>query len=529
MKRIVNIYNFVRAIEPRSERITPEVLLETTAKQIGQVAALELPATFALQYDALIDPRYQKLIKDELPANCEVAAWWEITQPHALKAGLEWRGRFPWDWHAHVGFATGYTPAEREKLVDVYMQDFKSIFGSYPLTAGSWFIDAHTLSYMADKYDLVASCNCKDQVGTDGYTLWGGYWNQAYYPSRKNAYMPAQDSDAQIPMPVFRMLGSDPIYQYDDNIGSDHQHVVSLEPVYGKSGADPDWVNWFLDLTADGPCLAFAYAQAGQENSFTWDRFKDGLTYQVNRLAQMAADGRISIETLAESGKWYRSQFEVTPATAVTALEDWKGEGRGTVWYNSRFYRANMLWQNGAFRIRDIHMFDQEYASPYLDQPLRQSSCNYTTLPIMDGFHWSTIDDHAGVSVVEKTPDGVRPMTFGAPEVVEQDASTLRITCAAQGVGALQIVCREDAMTFTLQPTSDAPKWALHFHTSADRQPPVVGIEDTAVTYRYEGYEYRMRCRHAGVEPCGDAGTRQFLIVPEGDTVALEFGNAKPG
>ena len=35
-----------------------------------------------------------------------------------------WRGRFPWDWHADVGFATGYTPEEREKLVDVYMNDF---------------------------------------------------------------------------------------------------------------------------------------------------------------------------------------------------------------------------------------------------------------------------------------------------------------------------------------------------------------------------------------------------------------------
>ena len=30
--------------------------------------------------------------------------------------------------------------------------------------------------------------------GTDGYTLWGGYWNQAYYPSRLNSYMPAQHS-----------------------------------------------------------------------------------------------------------------------------------------------------------------------------------------------------------------------------------------------------------------------------------------------------------------------------------------------
>lgn len=59
------------------------------------------------------------------------------------------------------------------------------IFGVYPKSVGSWFIDAVTLKYMAERYGVVASCNCKDQIGTDGYTLWGGYWNQGYYPSIK--------------------------------------------------------------------------------------------------------------------------------------------------------------------------------------------------------------------------------------------------------------------------------------------------------------------------------------------------------
>ena len=54
------------------------------------------------------------------------------------KAGIKWHGRFPWDWHAHVGFAPGYTPDEREKLVDVYMHDFHDIFGCFPKSVGSW-------------------------------------------------------------------------------------------------------------------------------------------------------------------------------------------------------------------------------------------------------------------------------------------------------------------------------------------------------------------------------------------------------
>jgi hypothetical protein len=138
-------------------------------------------------------------------------------------------GRYPWDWHANVGFSVGYTPEEREKLVDVYMKDFKNIYGYYPKSVGSWYIDAHTLKYMYKKYGIVASCNCRDQIGTDGYTLWGGYWNQAYYPSVKNAYMPAQTETNQIPVPVFRMLGCDHVPQYDAKLKMKRQGNVTFK------------------------------------------------------------------------------------------------------------------------------------------------------------------------------------------------------------------------------------------------------------------------------------------------------------
>ncbi len=70
--------------------------------------------------------------------------------------------------HANIAFSTRYTKEERERLVDVYMAKFKEIFGTYPKSVGSWFIDAHTLGYMYDKYKIVASCNCKGPSG-DGW------------------------------------------------------------------------------------------------------------------------------------------------------------------------------------------------------------------------------------------------------------------------------------------------------------------------------------------------------------------------
>lgn len=184
--RIVNIINFIRLLEPRyNGKITEDILYQTVVNQLDMMKKHNLAGTFLLQYDALMNSRYQKLLKD-MPKEYEIGAWWEIPQPLVEKAGMKWRGRFPWDWHVNVGFSVGYTPDERKKLVDIYFEDFKEIFGFYPKSVGSWFIDEVTLNYMHEKYGIVASCNCRDQIGTDGYTLWGGYWNQAYYPSKVN-------------------------------------------------------------------------------------------------------------------------------------------------------------------------------------------------------------------------------------------------------------------------------------------------------------------------------------------------------
>ena len=120
--RIVNIINFIRYTEPRSEEPLEEVLYQTVVSQAEDLRSKDLIGTYLLQYDALIYPPYQELMKEEIARGCEVGAWWEITQPHVEAAGMTWRGRFPWDWHAHVDFSVGYTQPEREKLVDVYME-----------------------------------------------------------------------------------------------------------------------------------------------------------------------------------------------------------------------------------------------------------------------------------------------------------------------------------------------------------------------------------------------------------------------
>ena len=100
--RIINIINFIRQTDYRVEN-ADSLLYETVCEQVKLVNKYDLPATFLLQYDALINPLYQDLLKSKLNDHSEIGAWWELTQPQIEAAGIKWRGEHSWvsngsDW-----------------------------------------------------------------------------------------------------------------------------------------------------------------------------------------------------------------------------------------------------------------------------------------------------------------------------------------------------------------------------------------------------------------------------------------------
>ncbi|WP_080903979.1 hypothetical protein [Parabacteroides sp. Marseille-P3160] len=521
--RIINIINFIRQTDYRVEN-ADSLLFETVHEQIKLLNKYGFPGTFLFQYDALINPKYQELMKSELSEQCEIGAWWEITQPHVEDAGIKWRGEHSWVSHANIAFTTGYTRLERKKLVDVYMTKFKEIYGYYPKSVGSWFIDSYTLEYMYEKYGIVASCNCKDQVGTDGYTLWGGYWNQAYYPSKVNAYMPAQNAQSQIPVPIFRMLGSDPIYQYDAGLGNSRQGVISLEPVYKESGMDERWIRYYLESIVNQPSLAFNYAQAGQENSFTWKAMKLGLARQFHLFDSLSRNHKIQIETLEHSGRWFKEHFTVTPATAVIALQDIRDEGRKTVWFNSRYYRVNLLWENKSFRFRDIHLFDEKFKSAYYEKEGIGSQFFYYTLPVVDGFMWSTTGDRAGLRIMKIKNDGSKEeIRLNAPVVTEPSKDRLQVECKDENGNAFKIVFREDRFDVSCKPKEKGLKWMLELKTAEGKELPFQSIGNKQIKAEFQNYKYEISCLKGSIE--NGSGDSIFRLIPAKNELSIDCTN----
>ncbi|MEX6688811.1 hypothetical protein QTN47_14990 [Danxiaibacter flavus] len=513
--RIINIVNFIRQIEPRDSAITKDVLYQTVVKQIELMNKYQLGGTFLLQYDALIDSHYQQLLKSLPKDKFEIGAWWELPQPLIEKAGIKWRGEFAWDWHSDVGFSVGYTPAEREKIIDVYFADFKKIFGYYPKSVASWVIDAHSLNYMYDKYKIVASANCKDQVGTDGFTLWGGYWNQAYYPSRVNAYMPAQHVEKQLPVPVFRMLGSDPIRQYADG-----RKVTTLEPVYKHGGGNEQWINWFFQVFSTDPALGFNYTQAGQENSFTWAGMQKGLEMQMPIIARMKQEGKVRVETMSESGRWFSNTYKVTPATTFTVTKDLGDSDQKTIWYNSRFYRLNMLWKNGNLRIADIHLFNETVPDKYLNAVTKVNQSFFYTLPVVDGFQWGKANNLEGFRLMMNENGKEVAVHGGDPAFTNTDNTTAHVSWPA-GDGSFEIDLKENKMTITGKgKTAD---WFLDLYVAPDAKTPLQNISDKSANYQFDGHAYKLTAMQGSIEKSTNGGL--YRIKPQGGSIELKLAD----
>lgn len=416
MKKVMNIVNFVRGIEPRYEMD----LYTPVKEQIRCNKEYGIPNTFLLQYDAMVRPDFQELFLQEKDEKMELGVWFENCRELIERIGLQWNGRFDWDWHVNVGFLEGYTPEQREQIIDTVFETFYNLFGFYPQVAGSWVLDSHSMQYMCQKYGMKAFCNCREQYAVDAYTLWGGYSSGGYYPSKNNMLCPAQTPENKIPAPLFRMLGADPIYNYDE---SKYDHtpgglVRTMEPAW-KPGQDPHIIDWYLDTYYRTPCLTHCQVTTGQENSFGWQTFGDGYRMQIEKIVRMADRGELVIEKLGDTGVWYQNTFPLSAPTAQVALQDWNANGAKTVWYNCKNYRLNLFLYRNKLILRDLTKYDDRYTERYLKERCADYLAVYDNLPVVDSRIWSREDMPCEIG-------------FGKPvkdlAVTEKDSKTLVVT-----------------------------------------------------------------------------------------------------
>ena len=507
-KKIVNIVNFIRG---EDWRFTHEMLHQTFINTLELCKQYPMPYTISLLYDALINPEYTTPLLENKDPNMEVGLWLELSRQAVENAGLEWNEEHDWTWHVNPGMLLGYNQPDRERIIDELMNRFKSVFGYYPASVGAWVIDTHSINYMKEKYDVKAVCFCREQYGTDGYTLWGGYYNQGYFPSKKNMFMPAQSKEEQTNVPLFRMLGPDPIYEYDLQKYGNYRTVPTLEPAW-RLGQDEKWVDWYLDSHYGAEGMAFSYTQTGQENSFGWDSFGVALKMQMDKVYEGMKEGKWEVMTLRDTGIWFSETFETTPATSITALTDWQEENqRQTVWYNCKNYRFDMHNENGKICVRDINLFDENYTDRYLETPAPGDDATFDALPIIDGYLWRGDGELSALYFVKKGTEEKVDGKLLASEAEGENA--LKITFELEGKKAF-CLCDEEKVRFEL-PGGD---YDMLFKYNELRNTKLEEIGENSVKYEHENMSYALNltCKVSAEE-------NGYRISPEGDSLELSF------
>ena len=427
--KVVNIMNFARAFEPRDLDVEKK-LLETTRAQLDLVNELGVDATFLLQYDVLANEDFISMIKERAGENIELGFWYEVVEPLTSACGMPYNSKrgWKWDWYINPGFSVSYTLKDREKLIDEAMRKFKELFGYYPRTVGSWLLDTYTVNYLTTKYDIDALCYCRDQINTDAYTFVGGYFNQAYYPSKNNYFTPAQSADTQINVPVFRLLGSDPIHNYDNGKYASEGHKkgpYTMELVNDKtSGGNPRIVDWYLDSYFKTEDLGFSYMQIGQENSFAMVDIITPLRMQIEKVLKL---GEVKIEKMCNTGRAFKEKYKSTPATSVCALNNWDSVDVQSVFYDSAFYTANAVRVDNKTFIRALYLFDDRVADVYNTKLCDTFDAVYENLPIVDTAYQKgdtdggigiLLDDCASAFSPEKTADGELTLSWNDKSIV---------------------------------------------------------------------------------------------------------------
>lgn len=401
---LVNVMNFVRSKDTNPE--SEPKMFTATVKEIDLVKKYGIENTFLLQYDAFNDEKYVKLFHEKKDNKMELGLWLEIVRPLVKNVGLEWRGRdCDWDWHIVPGFIMAYTHFERKLLLDEAMNSFQRVFGYYPKTVGSWLMDSYSMEYLTEKYDVKAFAVCRDQTDTDAYTLIGGVINNPYFASKYNMLCPAQTLKNRISAPVFRLLCSCPIHNYELNkyMYDCNAHLRSvpatMEPFW-YLGSHSDSVDWFLKTTLDNENLGISYLHIGQENSMLGQLDDEKMTIALEmQIKKLLMRNDVKVMKMSDTGEFFAEKYKFTPPSCLVAYDDWTGEDLKSVYYNCKNYVCNLFWRDNKLYIRELFDFKENFHERYYDKKCETWDAVYENLPVVDTQKWGKNPDDCGIFI----------------------------------------------------------------------------------------------------------------------------------
>jgi hypothetical protein len=238
-------------------------------------------------------------------------------------------------------------------------------------------------------------------------------------------------------------------------------------------------------------------------------------------IARLRNELKIKVETLAASGQWFKEHYKTTPATSVTVSHDINGSNRKTVWFNSRFYRMNLLWENGNLRFRDIHLFNENFPSVYTAKKAESNECSFFTLPFIEGYRWSAPGKIAGLRFKAIVNGKEILLEGGDPVMQDSIPGKLHISWplkSFEGTLAMDIDERQIKIKVTGEKSID---WFLDLTTAPAASLPFQKINTNRIDCQFEEMNYPVTATAGSFSQPGDGTV--LRITPEKNILILNL------
>jgi len=334
-----------------------------------------LPATWLVTYDVLDDPKMVETIK-EFDKKQEIGIFLEVTSNFARNANIKYNDSGSWH-HANSLFLSGYIEEERRILIDQVFNKYKEIFGKYPKSIGSWWTDGYSLSYIKDKYGIVANLVCSDQFSTDGYKIWGQPWQVPYYPSKNHPAVQASNVENKLDLVNIQWASRDPLNGYISSLYSTQDYLVS------KSVLDINYFKKLLDLYLNTNDVD--QVTVGLEADLDPAGYFGEFTKQMDIVNDYSNRG-VYVLTMSQFYEKYKEKYPNISPNAFIKSKDFLGSDTEAYWYNSPFYRLHYTFDNGdnIISINDIRIYQDNLIDPYFISPNKEFNLEINIPSLLD-------------------------------------------------------------------------------------------------------------------------------------------------
>jgi len=333
--------------------------VESLRTQYSTIKDKKLPATWLVTFDVLNDKNMVNEFK-KFDKTQEMGIFLEVTKDFSDKVGVKYGSGAYWH-HANNVFLSGYTQNERKILIDAVFKKFKENFGYYPKSVGSWWTDAFSLSYMKEKYGIVANLVCSDQFSTDGYRIWGQPWQISYYPSKKHPAVPASSFENSLDLVNIQWASRDPLNGYDSSLYSTQDYKVATNTL------DTKYFEKILDRYLNVGELG--HIVIGLESDLAPDVYFGEFSKQMDVVYEKSKNNT-KIVTMSDFYDFYRAKYKLVSPEVSIATHDFLGSDITSHWYSGTKYRLFYTTdKNGEIKIKDLRIYDQNIIDPYSVSP----------------------------------------------------------------------------------------------------------------------------------------------------------------